>query len=82
MSSGSGEAVPDPDLRAAEYVIGTLDAHERAELERELAIDPDAASRVRRVGGAAGALARCDPVRVAAAAVPRGAVAVAPWLSF
>ncbi|UIN38511.1 anti-sigma factor [Methylobacterium oryzae] len=47
MSSGSGEAVPDPDLRAAEYVIGTLDAHERAELERELAIDPDAASRVR-----------------------------------
>lgn len=47
MSSGIGESLPEPDLRAAEYVLGTLDAHERAELEREVAVDPGAASRVR-----------------------------------
>ncbi|WP_267424835.1 anti-sigma factor [Methylobacterium sp. GC_Met_2] len=47
MSSGSGESLSDPDLRAAEYVLGTLDAHERAELEREIAFDPGATSRLR-----------------------------------
>ena len=47
MSSGSGKSHPDPGLRAAEYVLGTLDAHERAELEREVAVDPGAASRVK-----------------------------------
>lgn len=46
MSSGSGEPAPDPDLRAAEFVLGTLDAGERAEVEREIVVDPDTASRV------------------------------------
>lgn len=45
------DAGPDPDvapeLRAAEYVLGTLDARERADLEREAAADPAAAGRVR-----------------------------------
>ena len=51
--SGAREHEPgrDPDLgpemRAAEYVLGTLDARERAELEREAAADPAAARRVR-----------------------------------
>lgn len=44
--SGSGEPAPDPDLRAAEYVLGTLDARERAEVEHEVAADPSLASRV------------------------------------
>ena len=47
MSSGSGEPAPDPDLRVAEYVLGTLDAGERAEVEREIDADPGAASRLR-----------------------------------
>lgn len=46
MSSGSGEPASDPDLLAAEYVLGTLDAVERAELEREIAVDPGMARRV------------------------------------
>lgn len=46
MSSGSGEPSPDPDLRAAEYVLGTLDANERADVEREIAVDPGMASQV------------------------------------
>lgn len=47
MSGGIGDPVPDPDLRAAEYVLGTLDAPERVEVEREAAFNPGAASRVR-----------------------------------
>lgn len=47
MSSGSGDRIQDPDLRAAEYVLGTLDARERADLEREAAVDVNVASRVR-----------------------------------
>jgi anti-sigma-K factor RskA len=47
VSSGSGEPAPDPDLRAAEYVLGTLDASERAVVERESAVDAGTASRVR-----------------------------------
>lgn len=45
------DAGRDPDfaheMRAAEYVLGTLDARERADLEREAAADPAAAGRVR-----------------------------------
>ena len=47
MSGGGGEPAPDPDLRAAEYVLGTLDASERAEMDRAIAVDPGTASRVR-----------------------------------
>ncbi|MDP4005524.1 anti-sigma factor domain-containing protein [Methylobacterium sp. NEAU K] len=51
MSAGSGgsgsEAAPDPDLHAAEYVLGTLGARERAEMARAIAADPGAAGRVR-----------------------------------
>ena len=36
-----------PEMRAAEYVLGTLDARERADVEREAAADPAAARRVR-----------------------------------
>ncbi|MGU3663725.1 anti-sigma factor domain-containing protein [Methylobacterium sp. A49B] len=46
MSGGSGEPVSDPDLRAAEYVLGTLAAQERADVEREIAADPSMAKRV------------------------------------
>ena len=37
----------DPDLRAAEYVLGTLDAGERTEVARAVAADPVMAGRVR-----------------------------------
>lgn len=52
MSGGPGDsdldpAPPDPDLRAAEYVLGTLGAEERAALEREAAADARLADRVR-----------------------------------
>lgn len=47
MSSGIGDPAPDPDLRAAEYVLGTLDVPERAAVEHAVAADPDAASQVR-----------------------------------
>ncbi|MCJ2063590.1 anti-sigma factor [Methylobacterium sp. J-088] len=46
MNSGSDELAPDPDLRAAEYVLGTLDARERVDVEREVVTDPDASRRV------------------------------------
>lgn len=46
MSSGSGETAQDPDLLAAEYVLGTLDESERADVEREIAVDPGMARRV------------------------------------
>jgi anti-sigma-K factor RskA len=61
----SGEPVADPELRAAEYVLGTLDARERAELEREVAVDPEAASRVqaweRRLAPLLGAVPSVPP---------------------
>jgi anti-sigma-K factor RskA len=53
VSGGPGDPDPDldpaadPDLRAAEYVLGTLDAGERAALEREAAADARMAGRVR-----------------------------------
>ncbi|CAX26490.1 conserved protein of unknown function [Methylorubrum extorquens DM4] len=41
MSGGSGRPEPaERDLRAAEYVLGTLDAGERAAFELERAVDP------------------------------------------
>ncbi len=48
--TGTGAPDPDdpaPDLRAAEYVLGTLDAREREAVEREAARDPAAAARIR-----------------------------------
>ena len=48
---GDRDADRDPDfeneMRAAEYVLGTLDPRERAELERATTHDPAAAERVR-----------------------------------
>jgi anti-sigma-K factor RskA len=45
--TGPGGPDPDdPDLRAAEYVLGTLDAQERAAVEREAARDPVARARI------------------------------------
>ena len=45
----TGTGAPDPadsDFRAAEYVLGTLDAQERAAIEREAARDPVARARI------------------------------------
>lgn len=39
---------PEEDLRFAEYVLGVLDAGERAEVEREIEADPVAAAEVAR----------------------------------
>ncbi|MEE7489235.1 anti-sigma factor [Methylobacterium oryzae] len=39
--------MPTQDLRAAEYALGTLDAEERSALEREAALDPGTAGRIR-----------------------------------
>ena len=51
MSGGPGDLAADPgsdpDLRAAEYVLGTLDPGERAAMVHALATDADAAGRVR-----------------------------------
>ncbi|MCJ2021287.1 anti-sigma factor [Methylobacterium sp. E-065] len=44
---GNPDPGPDPDLRAAEYALGTLDTLERAEMEREIAVDLGTAIRVR-----------------------------------
>jgi anti-sigma-K factor RskA len=41
------DPAPEQDMRAAEYVLGTLDARERAALEREAGRDPGMASRIR-----------------------------------
>ena len=41
------EASPNPDLRAAEYVLGTLDPGERAAMTDARATDAEAAGRVR-----------------------------------
>ena len=49
--SGSGQpgmdSTPEHDMRAAEYALGTLDAQERAALEREASRDPGTADRIR-----------------------------------
>lgn len=46
--TGTGEPdADDPDLRAAEYVLGTLDARERAVIEGEAARDPVVQARIR-----------------------------------
>ena len=49
--SGGGQPGAEPasghDLRAAEYALGTLDAQERAALEREADGDPATAHRIR-----------------------------------
>ena len=49
--AGAPDAGRDPDfaheMRAAEYVLGTLDARERADVERETAADPAASRRIR-----------------------------------
>lgn len=49
MSGGETgpDPMPDPELRAAEYALGTLDAQERAALERAAARDPETAGRIR-----------------------------------
>ncbi|MBE7247347.1 MAG: anti-sigma factor [Actinomycetospora chiangmaiensis] len=39
--------MPGPELRAAEYALGTLDGQERAALEREAARDPAVAAHIR-----------------------------------
>jgi len=45
--TGTGAPDPDdPDLRAAEYVLGTLDVQERAAVEREAARDPAVRARI------------------------------------
>ena len=78
VSGGSGEPAPDDaDLRAAEYVLGTLDRGERAAVDREASPSiPARASRVAGLGASAGA--RCSmpfPPSVAAAARARGVAA-------
>lgn len=63
MSGGAG-GTPDPagrDLRAAEYVLGTLDADERAAFERERAADPAAEAAVRAWERRLAPLARAVP---------------------
>ncbi len=73
--------MPDPELRAAEYALGTLDAQERAALERDAAGDPETAGRIhaweRRLAPLMGAVPPvAPPPRVRAAllrALPDGA---------
>jgi anti-sigma-K factor RskA len=71
--TGTGEPDPDdPDLRAAEYVLGTLDAGERAAFAREAARDPAVQARIRawerRLGPLAETVAaETPPPRVRAA---------------
>lgn len=50
IGDGSGlslEASVDPDLRAAEYVLGSLDAWDRAEVARQATSDARLADRIR-----------------------------------
>jgi anti-sigma-K factor RskA len=84
--TGPGGPDPDdPDLRAAEYVLGTLDAREREAVERAAAGDPAAQARIRaweqRLGPLAEVVpAETPPPRVRAAllrALPRSGHAVA-----
>lgn len=61
----SGTRAPDPDdpdLRAAEYVLGTLDAQERAAMEGEAARDPVARARIQAWERRLGPLAMVIPV--------------------
>ena len=46
MNGGIYDPASDPDLRAAEYVLGTLDPEERAAMARTLATDTAAAALV------------------------------------
>lgn len=48
MSGGEPgpKPLPDPDLRAAEYALGTLDSRERAAMARDAAADPATAGRI------------------------------------
>jgi anti-sigma-K factor RskA len=80
--TGTGAPDPDdPDLRAAEYVLGTLDAAERAVVARAAAPDPVVQARIRaweqRLGPLAETVAaETPPPRVRAAllrALPRPA---------
>lgn len=41
------EATVNPDLRAAEYVLGSLDVWDRAEVTRQAATDVGMADRIR-----------------------------------
>ena len=79
MTGPGGPDPDDPDLRAAEYVLGTLDAREREAVERAAAGDPAARARIRawehRLGPLAEVVpAETPPPRVRAAllrALPR-----------
>ena len=48
--SGGGQPGTEPtserDMRVAEYALGTLDAQDRAALEREASQDPATANRI------------------------------------
>ncbi|MDF9863785.1 anti-sigma-K factor RskA [Methylorubrum pseudosasae] len=62
MSGGSGRPEPaERDLRAAEYVLGTLDAGERAAFELERAVDPATEAAVRAWERRLAPLARAVP---------------------
>ncbi|TXN30216.1 hypothetical protein FV220_06845, partial [Methylobacterium sp. WL19] len=67
MPGGAGmtEDPAERDLRAAEYVIGTLDATERAAMDLELAVDPAARAAVRewerRLAPLAAAIPEIEP---------------------
>jgi anti-sigma-K factor RskA len=71
--SGTGAPGPDaPEMRAAEYVLGTLDGREREAVEREAAADPIVRARIeaweRRLGPLTDAVpAVSPPPRVRAA---------------
>lgn len=57
----SAEHPDDPDLRAAEYVLGTLPAEARAAFARDLAADPGLAARVADWERRLAPLALCVP---------------------
>ena len=87
MTGTGGPEPDDPDLRAAEYVLGTLDAAEREAVARAAAGDPAVGARIqaweRRLGPLAAAVpAETPPPHVRAAllrALPvseRGQIAV------
>jgi len=62
VSGGSGRPEPaERDLRAAEYVLGTLDAGERAAFELERAVDPATEAAVRAWERRLAPLARAVP---------------------
>ncbi|GEP11091.1 anti-sigma factor [Methylobacterium gnaphalii] len=57
--------LPETELRAAEYVLGTLDAQERAAVEREATADPELRARLadweRRLSSLMGAVPAVAP---------------------